>query len=223
MKAAASDREAFIAANVGLVHTCAHRFRGRGIEYDDLFQAGCLGLVKACDAFDTARGVMFSTYAVPVILGEIKKLFRDGGTVKVSRQLKELSLRIAREADRYTALHGIEPTVSELAAAMGVEESRVVEAIGCARAPLSLTAEDDEDEGRTIDIATEPPEERITELLSLGEAISRLPEEDQIIVRLRFVESKTQAQTAAVLGTTQVQISRRERRLIKQLRLMMCD
>ena len=91
LNAAITKREAFISSNVGLVHSCARRFKGRGIEYDDLFQAGCLGLVKAYDAFDCERGVRFSTYAVPVILGEIKKLFRDGGTIKVSRQLKELS------------------------------------------------------------------------------------------------------------------------------------
>ena len=89
-----TERSAFIEQNLGLVHSCAGRFRGRGIEYDDLYSAGCMGLVKAYDAFDPARGVCFSTYAVPVILGEIKKLFRDGGTVKVSRSLKELNLRV---------------------------------------------------------------------------------------------------------------------------------
>ena len=87
-------REAFITQNLGLVHACAGRFRGRGIEYDDLYGAGCMGLVKACDNFDPERGVCFSTYAVPVILGEIKKLFREGGTVKVSRSLKELGMRV---------------------------------------------------------------------------------------------------------------------------------
>ena len=87
-------RSAFIEQNLGLVHACAGRFRGRGIEYDDLYGAGCMGLVKATDGFDEGRGVCFSTYAVPVILGEIKKLFREGGTVKVSRSLKELGLRV---------------------------------------------------------------------------------------------------------------------------------
>ena len=93
-------REEFIERNLGLVHACAGRFKGRGIEYEELYAAGCLGLVKACDGFDTGRGVCFSTYAVPVILGEIKKLFRDGGTVKVSRSLKELSLKINAERER---------------------------------------------------------------------------------------------------------------------------
>lgn len=100
--------------NLGLVHLCANRFRGRGIEYDDLYSAGCIGLLKAAEAFDCERGVKFSTYAVPVILGEIKRLFRDGGTVKVSRSLKELSLKAVRVRDEMSKELGREPTLSEL-------------------------------------------------------------------------------------------------------------
>ena len=112
-------RSAFIEQNLGLVHSCAGRFRGRGIEYDDLYSAGCMGLVKAYDGFDESRGVCFSTYAVPVILGEIKKLFRDGGTVKVSRSLKELSLRINAAREHHCKLCGVEPTLSQLAEELG--------------------------------------------------------------------------------------------------------
>ena len=112
-------REEFIEKNLGLVHACAGRFKGRGIEYEELYAAGCLGLVKACDGFDTGRGVCFSTYAVPVILGEIKKLFRDGGTVKVSRSLKELSLKINAERERCLKRTGQEPSVTELGFAGG--------------------------------------------------------------------------------------------------------
>ena len=108
-------RAEFIEKNLGLVHSCAGRFKGRGIEYDDLFSAGCMGLVKAYDGFDGSRGLCFSTYAVPVILGEIKKLFRDGGTVKVSRSLKELSLKISAVRERCVKETGQEPTVSQLA------------------------------------------------------------------------------------------------------------
>ena len=118
-------REAFITQNLGLVHACAGRFRGRGIEYDDLYGAGCMGLVKACDNFDPERGVCFSTYAVPVILGEIKKLFRDGGTVKVSRSLKELSLKINAERERCLKRTGQEPGVTELAETLGTTRSRL--------------------------------------------------------------------------------------------------
>lgn len=112
-------RSTFIEQNLGLVHSCAGRFRGRGIEYDDLYSAGCMGLVKAYDGFDESRGVCFSTYAVPVILGEIKKLFRDGGTVKVSRSLKELSLRINAAREHHSKLCGAEPTLSQLAEELG--------------------------------------------------------------------------------------------------------
>lgn len=222
LNAAITKREAFISSNVGLVHSCARRFKGRGIEYDDLFQAGCLGLVKAYDAFDCERGVRFSTYAVPVILGEIKKLFRDGGTIKVSRQLKELSLKIARENENYILCNGTEPTVSELAAIMGISDDLIIEAIGCARAPMSLTSSDDDD-SKSVDVPVEGGEESITELLSLNAALMQLEPEDRQIVKLRFIDNKTQADTAAALGTTQVQISRRERKLIVQLRRLMCE
>ena len=112
-------RSAFIEQNLGLVHSCAGRFRGRGLEYDDLYSAGCMGLIKAYDGFDETRGVCFSTYAVPVILGEIKKLFRDGGTVKVSRSLKELSLRINAAREHHRKLCGTEPTLSQLSEELG--------------------------------------------------------------------------------------------------------
>ena len=122
-------REAFITQNLGLVHACAGRFRGRGMEYDDLYSAGCVGLIKAYDNFDESRGVCFSTYAVPVILGEIKKLFRDGGTVKVSRSLKELSLKISAVRERCVKETGQEPTVSQLAERLDVTPEQVADAM----------------------------------------------------------------------------------------------
>ena len=114
------NREEFVERNVGLVRSLVPRFLGRGIEYDDLFQAGCMGLVKAADNFDDTRGFKFSTYAVPVILGEMRRLFRDGGAVKVSRGLKELSMKAVRTAERITKETGGEPSVSELAAVLGI-------------------------------------------------------------------------------------------------------
>ena len=118
-------RAEFIQRNLGLVHSCAGRFTGRGIEYEELYSAGCLGLVKACDGFDPQRGVCFSTYAVPVILGEIKKLFRDGGTVKVSRSVKELGLKVTAERERILKRTGNEPSVAQLAEALGVTVTTV--------------------------------------------------------------------------------------------------
>lgn len=212
-----ADRDTLITENLGLVHTCAHRFSGKGIEYEDLFQAGCMGLVKAFDAFDTERGVRFSTYAVPVILGEIRRLFRDGGTVKVSRTLKELSMKTAREREAFALKEGREPTIKELAQRLCVTEEEVTEAV-CAAAPVvSLTAGEDNGGGQE-DIPVESPEEQISERLSVIQAVSALDERDRALVRLRYYENKTQSQTAAVLGMTQVQVSRREKKILGILR-----
>lgn len=212
-----ADRDLLITENMGLVHSCAHRFSGRGIEYEDLFQAGCMGLVKAFDAFDKERGVRFSTYAVPVILGEMKRLFRDGGTVKVSRTLKELSLKTTREREAFSLREGREPTVSELAEILMVSEEEVTEAI-CAAAPVvSLTAGDDEGGGQT-DVPVESPEEQITERLSVIKAVSDLEERDRNIIKLRYYKNKTQTETAKILGMTQVQVSRREKKILEILR-----
>lgn len=212
-----ADRDTLITGNLGLVHTCAHRFSGKGIEYEDLFQAGCMGLVKAFDAFDTERGVRFSTYAVPVILGEIRRLFRDGGTVKVSRTLKELSMKTAREREAFALKEGREPTIKELAQRLCVTEEEVTEAV-CAAAPVvSLTVGEDNGGGQE-DIPVESPEEQISERLSVIQAVSTLDEKDRALVRLRYYENKTQSQTAAVLGMTQVQVSRREKKILGILR-----
>ena len=212
-----ADRDILITENMGLVHTCAHRFTGKGIEYEDLFQAGCMGLVKAFDAFDRERGVLFSTYAVPVILGEIRRLFRDGGTVKVSRTLKELSIRTAREREKFALKEGREPTIKELAEQLGVSEEDVTEAV-CAAAPvISLTADEDNGGGQA-DVPVASPEEQIAERLSVIQAVSSLEERDRAIVRLRYYENKTQTQTAAALGMTQVQVSRREKKILGLLR-----
>ena len=132
-------REAFITQNLGLVHACAGRFRGRGMEYDDLYSAGCVGLIKAYDNFDESRGVCFSTYAVPVILGEIKKLFRDGGTVKVSRSLKELGMRVQAAREHTMKLCGAEPTLQQLAEQLDEPIENVALAIQAAQPAMSLT------------------------------------------------------------------------------------
>ena len=211
-------RSAFIEQNLGLVHSCAGRFRGRGIEYDDLYSAGCMGLVKAYDGFDESRGVCFSTYAVPVILGEIKKLFRDGGTVKVSRSLKELGLRINAAREHHSKICGREPTLSQLAEELGESMENITLAIQAAQPALSLTPENREDDEHQMDIPVDSPEEALAERISLEEVLRALPEQDQQLIRLRFYGNKTQSETAKVLHTTQVQISRRERRILSLLR-----
>ena len=212
-----AGRDEIIKQNMGLVHACAHRFKGRGIEYEDLFQAGCMGLVKATDAFDQERGVRFSTYAVPVILGEMRRLFRDGGTVKVSRTLKELSLKATRTRERLSIEWGREPTVNELAEALGIEVSSVVEALSAAAPALSLTGSD-EDGAPQIDLPVESPEEQLADSLSLRQVLRCLEERDQMLSQLRYFKGKTQVETAAALGMTQVQVSRREKKILLQMR-----
>lgn len=211
-------REEFIQRNLGLARTCAGRFTGRGIDYEDLYAAGCLGLVKACDGFDPARGVCFSTYAVPVILGEIKKLFRDGGAVKVSRSIKELGLKINAERERRLKQSGVEPSVNQLAQALGSTPEQVAVAIQAAMPVVSLTPAENEDGNREWDVPVESPEEKLSERISLREVIDRLPPQDRLLICLRFFGGKTQSETARVLHTTQVQISRRERKILQWMR-----
>ena len=216
MKRGSVQRDDFIAQNMGLVHACAGRFRGRGVEYDDLFQAGCMGLVKACDGFDPDRGFKFSTYAVPVILGEIKRLFRDGGAVKVSRSLKETSMKVAREREKLAHQKGCEPTVTELAQALELDEEKVVEAIGVYNPTISLTAT--VESGQVIDIPVHSIEEEVGDLISLKEVVDKLePVERQIIV-LRYFQEKTQADVGSTLGMTQVQVSRREKKILTRMK-----
>ncbi|MBP0964736.1 MAG: sigma-70 family RNA polymerase sigma factor [Oscillospiraceae bacterium] len=212
----------FIEANLGLVRLCANRFRGKGIEYDDLYGAGCIGLVKAAKAFDETRGARFSTYAVPVILGEIKRLFRDGGTVKVSRPLKELSLKVTRERESFSKSAGREPTVSELSKILGVSPEEVAEATAVSLPPLSLTPSDPDDErSGQIDIPVDAPDILITDLISLRQVMNRLSDEDRQLIVLRYFRKMTQTQAAELLGTTQVQISRREKKILTRLREML--
>ncbi len=170
------------------------------------------------DHFDENRGVCFSTYAVPVILGEIKKLFRDGGTVKVSRSLKELGMRVQAAREHHMKLCGTEPTLSQLAEELDEPVENITLAIQAAQPAMSLTPENTEDGDRQLDIPVDSPEEALAERISLEEVLRALPEQDQQLIRLRFYGNKTQSETAKVLHTTQVQISRRERRILSLLR-----
>lgn len=206
--------------NIGLVHSCARKFKGRGIEYDDLFQAGCLGLIKSVDAFDESRGVKFSTYAVPVILGEIKRLFRDGGAIKVGRSLKELSLKATRAVNKFIAENGREPTINELAEVLNVEPTQAAQALEVSRVPLSLTI-DTEDGQSQIDIPVEAPDEKLSEIIALKQIVDKLNDKDKSLILLRFFKNQTQTQTAKILGMTQVQVSRRERVILSNLRIQL--
>lgn len=218
MPVTVGTRAEFIENNLGLVHSCAGRFKGRGIEYDDLYAAGCMGLIKAYDGFDESRGLCFSTYAVPVILGEIKKLFRDGGSVKVSRSLKELGIKVNAIREKCLKQTGQEPTVSEIAKRLDVTPEQVADAMSASLPALSLTPVTDEDVNKEFDIPQESCEEVLTDKLSLKSVLNTLTKEERMLIYLRFFQNKTQSETAKVLGTTQVQISRRERKLLQRMR-----
>ncbi|MBQ8753082.1 MAG: sigma-70 family RNA polymerase sigma factor [Clostridia bacterium] len=211
-------REDTICRNMPLVHSCARRFIGRGLEYDDLYQAGCVGLIKAVDGFDESRGLCFSTYAVPVILGEIKRLFRDGGSVKVSRGLKELSVKLLRERQELYAQTGREPTISELAERLSITREEAAEALGASLPPLSLTRDDDDREDETLDIPVSGGEEKIINRLALKKVLADLPPTDRSLIVLRYLKRQTQQETARALGMTQVQVSRRERQILSRMR-----
>lgn len=201
--------------NIGLVHLCANKFRGRGIEYEELYSAGCMGLVKAVKGFDAERGVKFSTYAVPVILGEIKRLFRDGGSVRVSRGLKELSMRIQKLCDEIRMKEGREPGIAELAELSGVSTEEVSEALCVLQPVMSLTSGEDDSQ---IDIPSDAPDEAIVDTLALRQVMKALEPQDRALLELRYFRELTQAKTAKALGMTQVQVSRREKKLLSMLR-----
>ena len=209
-----------VESNLGLVHACAARFRGKGIEYDDLYAAGCLGLTMAVGRFEPERGLKLSTYAVPVILGEIRRLFREGGTVKLSRPLQERSVKARRIAEEYRREHNAEIRIEELAERLGTDVYAAQEALNAAQSTLSLSYEGD-DGRRGVDVPVPSPEEALTDRLSLREAIGALPHEDRRLIELRDFRHKTQSDTAKRLGTTQVQISRREKKILLKLRGML--
>lgn len=202
--------------NLGLVHLCANKFRGRGIEYEELYSAGCIGLLKAVKSFDTERGVKFSTYAVPVILGEIKRLFRDSGMIKVSRSLKELSFQIQKIRENFLKLNGREPLLSELSELSGADVSEVSEALCVSQPVMSLTAGNDEE--NQIDIPSESPDTEIVDILALRQIMAEMEKPDRFLLELRYFKGFTQSKTAEILGMTQVQVSRRERKLLLFIR-----
>ena len=213
------ERNELVESNVRLVHSCCKRFVGRGIEYDDIFQVGCIGLMKAAEGFDDSRGLCFSTYAVPTLMGEIKRLFRDKGTIKVSRSLKELSLKIQREKELIEK-GGEEATVGILAKRLETEPEEIIEALEASRQILSLTYEDDNGIGE-YQLPTESYENEICSRILIDDAISRLNVEEQEIIKLRYFSEKTQTESANILGISQVQVSRKEKRALEKLRVYM--
>lgn len=214
-------REQVIESNMGLVHACANRFRGRGVEYDDLFQAGCVGLVKAADGFREELGYSFSTYAVPVIMGEIKRIFRDGGTVKIGRAMKEKIRLAGKIREEFVSLYGKEPNVSQVAEKMGLDNAQTAEILSASMPVLSLTAEDEDDREKQLDIPVSPPEDDISDRLALKQTVEKLSEFDRRLIVFRYFKGYTQSKTAKLMGISQVQVSRKEKKILLEMRKKM--
>lgn len=212
-----TDRDSLINDNMGLVYSCANRFKNMGAEYEDLVQCGCVGLIKAADGFDPSLGFKFSTYAVPAILGEIKRVFRDGGAVKVGRGDREKSRNLMKIQEILFDRLGRPPTVLELANECGYDEARTAQLL-CASMPvISLTPDSDSDDSQT-DIASGETDEQMNDAIAVKNAVSALCERDKKIVDMRYFKGLTQSATAKALGMTQVQVSRREKTILKLLR-----
>ena len=218
----AGDRaagEQLIVENSGLIWSIARRYFGRGVDPDDLYQQGCLGFLKAVEGYDTAFGTQFSTYAVPKIAGEIRRFLRDDGSVKVSRGLKERSISLRGVRARLCGELGREPALSELAAATGLTPEEIAAAETAAEPVISLQTETGEG-GLTLEgmLTSGGMEEGLIERLSLRSALEELPERERQVLLLRYYKGLTQTQSAKVLGVSQVQVSRLERRAVDRLR-----
>ncbi len=224
-QAQAGDRtamETLITGNMGLVRTVARRFVGRGVEYEDLTQIGTIGMLKAAKSFDTNFGTAFSTYAVPLIIGEIRRFLRDDGIIKVSRDIRKKGALIMRAKEEYVRVHQHEPKLSELARLCEMSTEEVVYALDavCPVYSLQDTLGNDED-GATLEQLTPSDEneiEKMTDKLALAEAIAKLDPQSREIVRLRFYRDLSQQQTAERLGITQVKVSREEKKIFAFLR-----
>ena len=205
--------------NAGLIWSVVRRYYGRGADPEDLYQLGCLGFLKAVRGFDPAFGCQFSTYAVPKIAGEIRRYLRDDGAVKVSRGVKERAAAIRQARDRLSHALGREPTLSELSAETGLEAEDIAAAEEANLPVASLQMEAGED-GFTLEsmLGTDGMEEGVVERLALRGAIDALPERERQVIFLRYYKNLTQDKTAKVLGVSQVQISRIERKAMEHLR-----
>ena len=215
------DREACeraVIENNGLIWSVVRRYYGRGVDADDLYQLGCLGFLKAIQGFDFDYGTCFSTYAVPKIAGEIRRFLRDDGTVKVSRTIREQAQMLYSVRERLRQELGREPVLSELSEATGLPVEEIARTEIATDTPASLQRETVE--GLTLEgtLGTDAPEETMVERIALRQAIDRLPEKERMTILLRYFKGLTQQQTARLLGVSQVQISRLERRGLQRLR-----
>ena len=209
-----SVRDIKIEENLGLVHSCARRFTGRGVDYEDLVQAGCIGLIKAVDNFDDERGFSFSTYAVPVILGEIKRIFRDDGTVKVSRLRPARGRTISDSKEDVSRINGHEPTVGDISSILGISEEETAQAINASLPVFSLTPAEDGDSRGEFDVPTESYDAEIADKIALRQIMEQLEDRDKKLIEYRYFKGLNQTKTAELLNMNQVWVSRREKAIL---------
>ena len=214
--------EALVTENTGLIWSVARRFQGRGPEMDDLYQLGCLGFLKAVEGFDPAFGTQFSTYAVPKIAGEIRRFLRDDGAVKVSRTIKEQAAAIKTARNALTGALGREPTVVELSRQTGLSPEEIAVAETATAATESIQRQTGEEGFSLEDILADPDsEEKMLERIALNQAIEKLPERENMVIKLRYFHGLTQQRVAKVMDVSQVQVSRIEKKALIQLRELM--
>ena len=215
-----SAKDRLVACNLALVKSVVKKYLGRGVEYDDLYQLGCMGLVKAVSNFDTRYNVRFSTYAVPMIAGEIKRFLRDDGMVKVSRSLKELAIRAMAVQERLGRRAGAEAGVLEIAQELDVSPEEIALALEAGRPHISLNEPVYEDEGaERLELIEDGANElALIDRLLLRELLEELEPRERQIILLRYFRDKTQTEIAGMLGVSQVQVSRLESRILKKLR-----
>lgn len=218
----AAAKETLLKENGNLIKSIVRRYLGKGVEYDDLSQLASMGLLKAINGFDESFGVRFSTYAVPMIAGEIKRFMRDDGSIKVSRAIKSCAKRINAYIEQYSVSHGSQPTVKTIAEEFGMPESEVVFTLGSTHMPVSIYNQGEYKDEKTQELLEKLPvedrQEEIIESLQLKSAIAELPERDRKVIMLRYFRDMTQSEVANMLGVSQVQVSRIENRIMELFR-----
>ena len=218
----AEAKETLIIENNNLIKSIVRRYLNKGVEYDDLYQLASIGLLKAINGFDESLCVRFSTYAVPMIAGEIKRFMRDDGSIKVSRAIKSTAKQINNYIEKYSAEHGTQPSVKLISQEFGMPESEVVFTMGSTRMPVSIYAQGEykDEKGQELleKLPVEDRQEDIIESLQLKTAIEKLPERDKKVIILRYFRDMTQSEVANMLGVSQVQVSRIENRIMENFR-----
>ena len=215
-------KETLILENNNLIKSIVRRYLNKGVEYDDLYQLASMGLLKAISGFDEGFNVRFSTYAVPMIAGEIKRFMRDDGSIKVSRAIKSAAKQINLFVEKYSADHGTQPTVKIIAEEFNMPESEVVFTMGSSRMPVSIYNQSDykDEKGQELleKLPVEDRQEEIIESLQLKTEIDKLPERDRKVIILRYFRDMTQSEVATMLGVSQVQVSRIENKIMESFR-----